>query len=85
MRTTIQLDDDLLHEVKVEAARKGSTMTAFIQDALREKLARRMQAKNREPVRLLTAGGNVMPGVDLSNNAALLNLMEEGLDVTHRH
>ena len=32
----------------------------------------------REPVQLPTGGGELMPEVDLSNNAALLELMEDG-------
>ena len=84
MRTTIQLDDDLFREVKQEAARKGRTLASFIEDALRESLARRRQAKDSPPVRLPTVKGKPLPGVDLSNNAALLDLMEADLDAFHR-
>ena len=84
MRTTIELDEDLLREVKTQAARKGITLKAFIEDALRETLARRAQARNRQPVRLPVGKGKLMPGVDLSSYAALLDVMEEGLDVSKR-
>lgn len=38
MRTTIQLDDQLLLEAKKHAAQTGRTLKAVIEDALREAL-----------------------------------------------
>jgi hypothetical protein len=77
MRTIIRLDDDLLTEAKLYAARSGKTLTAAIEDALREALARPQQAARREPVRLTTvAGHGLQPNVDLDDSAALLGLME---------
>jgi len=77
MRTTIRLDDQLLAEVKQLAARTGRTLTAIIDDALRQMLARQQQATVRRPVRLPTASGNgLQPGVDLDDSAALLDLMD---------
>ncbi len=53
------------------------TLTAVIEDALRERLARQNQPKLRQPVRLTVfAGQGVQPGVDLDDSAALLDLME---------
>jgi hypothetical protein len=81
MRTTIRLDDDLLAEVKQIAARSNKTMTAVIEDALRQMLARQRKAEERTPVRLTTvSGGGLQPGVDLDDSAALLSLMEEFSD-----
>ncbi len=40
MRTTVRLDDQLLLEVRRWAADTGRTITAVIEDALREVLAR---------------------------------------------
>lgn len=79
MRTTIRLDDLLLREVKREAARSGMTLTAMIEEALRERLARTAsRAEPRTPVRLKTVGGQgLCPGVDLDDSAALLDLMSE--------
>jgi hypothetical protein len=77
MRITIRLDDQLLAKVKQVAVRTGRTLTAVIEDALRETLARQQQAAARPPVRLTTVSGNgVLPGVDLDDSAALLDLME---------
>jgi len=77
MRTTIRLDEHLLAETRKLAARTGRTLTAVIEDALREMLARQQQAAARPPVRLPTASGKgLQPGVDLDDSAALLDLMD---------
>jgi len=81
MRTTIRFDDDLLREAKRVAAESGRTLTAIIEDALREALARRKEAPQRERIHLPTLkGGRLMPGIDLDNSAALLDLMEADHD-----
>jgi predicted transcriptional regulator len=41
MRTTVQLDEQLLAEAKKVAAERGRTLTAVLEDALREAFARR--------------------------------------------
>jgi hypothetical protein len=77
MRTTIRLDDDLLREAKRHAAATGRTLTAVVEDALREALGRRRQPGSRPRLRLRTAGGSgTQPGVDLDDSAALLDLMD---------
>ena len=77
MRTTIRIDDQLLIEVKQLAAQSGQTLTAIIEDALRQMLARRKQSAERPLIRLETVSGNgPQPGVDLDDSAALLDLME---------
>ena len=77
MRTTIRLDDALLIEAKELAARTGRTLTAVIEDALREVL-RRQHGAERRAVRLTTVGGSgPLPGVDLDDTAALAQLMDE--------
>lgn len=76
MRTTIRLDDQLLRAAKQYAAERGTTLTAVIEDALREVLARR-EPQDREPFRLVTFGqGGLRRGVDLDDSAGLLDLMD---------
>lgn len=79
-RTTIRLDDHLLAEVKELAARSNRTMTAVIEDALREVIARQHQPRTPEDeLDLPTYGhGGLRPGVDIDDSAALLDIMEEG-------
>lgn len=77
MRTTIQIDDDLLTTAKLYATRSGKTLTAFIEDALRAALARSQPLATRAPVKLTTFAGNgLQPGVDLDDSATLLASME---------
>jgi Arc/MetJ family transcription regulator len=77
MRTTVRLDDRLLAEAKKRAAESGRTLTAVLEDALRESLARRSAHSKSRPVRLKTAkGGGIRPGVDLDDSASLLDVME---------
>jgi hypothetical protein len=77
MRTTIRLDPRLLAEAKKRAAEGGRTLTAVIEDALRESLARQ-RATPRRPVKLVTfKGDGLQPGVDLDDTAALLDRLEE--------
>ena len=80
MRTTIRLDQDLLAEAKKLAAEQGTTLTALIQDSLRERLARRATAPRRKRFRMVTFGrGGLQPGVNLDDTSALLDRMD-GLD-----
>jgi Bacterial antitoxin of type II TA system, VapB len=77
MRTTIRIDDQLLKKAKQLAARSGKSLASVIEDALRESLARQQISGPREPVHLVTfKGKGLLPGVDLDDSAALLDLME---------
>jgi hypothetical protein len=81
MRTTIRLEDSLLAEAKKFAAEKGSTLTAVIENALRQSFAHQGRAQKRGKVHLPTSGkGGLRPGVDLDDSAALLDLMEQPHD-----
>ena len=81
MRTTIRIDDQLLKETKQLAAKTGKTLTAVIEDALRETLARQEEGQLRVPVKLPVVEGNgLQAGVDLDDSAALLELMESAND-----
>ena len=87
MRTTILLDDHLYTEVKKHAVETGRTVTNVVEDALRETLARRKEQKRRRRVRLPVwqgQGQGLMPGVDLDDTAALLDLMDGIGDTTRR-
>lgn len=83
MRTTIRLSDYLLQEAKAHAVQSGKTLTAVIEDALRESLARQNARRPvRPPVKLTTvAGQGLQPGVDLDDSATLLQLMEQADDL----
>jgi hypothetical protein len=78
MRTTVRLDDALLEQAKCEAYSRGETLTALIENGLRLVLSQRRTAPRRSRVVLpvCRAGGGTLPGVDLNDSAALLDLME---------
>ncbi len=77
MRTTIRINDQLLAEVKQLAAQTDQTLTAIIEDALRQMLAQQKQMVERPAEKLITVSGNgPRPGVDLDDSAPLLDLMD---------
>jgi len=77
MRTTIRIDSELLAEAKKLAAESRKSLTAVIEDGLREILSRKKHKGQIKPLKLTTLKGKgVQPGVDLDDSAALLDLME---------
>jgi len=79
MRTTIRIDDALYRRVKSRAAQSGRTIGEVIEDAVREALRPR-KAEERTVEALPVFGGRgVLPGVDLTSNAALRDRMDEDL------
>jgi hypothetical protein len=78
MRTTVRLDDALFTAVKRYAGEHRTTVTAVLEEALREKLAR-AQAVSRaddSPPLPTFAGRGPLPGVDLHDGSSLLDLMD---------
>ncbi len=72
----MRLPEDLLDRAKKAAAESERTLTEFIEDALRAALVP-PAVKARECVELPTFGRDgLMPGVDLDDSAALLDLLE---------
>ena len=78
MRTTIRLDNTLFAEVKKEATRRGETFTSLVEQGLRLVLASPIRKLQNPRVRLpvCRAGGGTLPGVDLTDSAALLDRLE---------
>ena len=76
MRTTVRLDDDLLCQARALAARTGRTLTAVIEDGLREALVRHRRRQEQPPVARLTfKGKGLRSGVDLDDTAGLLDIL----------
>jgi hypothetical protein len=77
MRTTINIDDQLLMQAKAQAAASGVTLAQLIEDALRESLSRRENVGSRGRVRMITMKGTgTRPVIDLDNSRSLLEIME---------
>lgn len=81
MRTTIALDDRLLAAAKRRARERGETLGQVVEAALRRELAE-PQPTVGEPVPVFHGTGGVRPGVDVTSNRALRELLAEdaGLD-----
>ncbi|MGQ0716978.1 MAG: ribbon-helix-helix protein, CopG family [Pseudonocardiales bacterium] len=78
MRTTLRVDDELLRRAKSLAARQGRSLTSVFEEALRQLLAEseRHEERSRVELPVSVASGGVLPGVDLDDSAALLDVME---------
>lgn len=79
MRTTLTLDDALVTQVKELAARSGRTLSAVVEDALRQALTLVDAPEAKEPVALpvfVPDAAGVQPGIDLDDSASLWDLME---------
>jgi len=78
MRTTINLDDQLLKQAKAQAAASGVTLGRLIENAVRESLVRREILEKRGRVRLITTQGTgTRPGIDLDHSQSLLEIVEQ--------
>ena len=84
MRTTVTLEDSLLHEARQRAAARGTSVSAVIDDALRIAFARTQDSAAIAAIPIFTGGDGPMPGVDLTSNAALLDLLDEGVPLDQR-
>ena len=75
MRTTLQLDDVLVTEAKILAARTGRTLSQVIEDALRQTMVPRPR-EGRMPIVLPTSPGRPQVGVEIDNGVALRDIMD---------
>ncbi len=71
------IDDALLAEAKRVAAETGRSLSAVVDDALKESLNRREEdAHLSTAVVLPNFDGKLLPGIDLDNSAALRDVMD---------
>lgn len=75
MRTTIDINDELLRAIKARAAGERKTLKATVEEALREFLAGPRPGGDDAPPIPVFRGYGVQPEVDLTDNAALEALM----------
>jgi hypothetical protein len=76
MRTTLNLDDQLLIAAKHRALDEEVTLSRVVENALREALSK--PSSGTSAIRLVTESGTgTRPGVNLDNTATLLDIMEE--------
>lgn len=75
MRTSIDIDDQLLQYAKLRAIEQGCSLKQIVEDALRDFLAH--QPQQRRPISLQTfKGAGLKPGIDLNDNSRLSDIMD---------
>lgn len=77
MRTTVTIDDDLLRQAKLVAARTGRNLGDVVDDALRLLLVDRAPVVRPDVVLPTFGGSGLQPGVDLEDKDALAALLDE--------
>jgi hypothetical protein len=73
MKTTLQIHDDVMKRLKVEAARRKTTMSELVEAALRLFLGRPQAVPKLKPLPTFDSGGAL---VDVADRAALYDAME---------
>lgn len=73
MKTTLNIDDKVMVELKREAARQGRTMSELVETALRLLLKPRRQREELPPLPTFRSGGTL---VDIADREALYQAME---------
>lgn len=76
MKTTLNLNDRVLQQAKRRAARDGITLTRFVEDALRARLAGVKGAKPPFRLKLVTVTGHAPPNVDIADRDALYDVID---------
>ena len=77
MRTTVRLNESLMTEVKRYAAKRQITITAVIEEALRDIMAREKKRQQIPPTKLTTVGGRgLFFFIYLDDTSSLIDAME---------
>lgn len=76
LKTTLDLDEQVLRRARGRAAQDGTTLTKFVEDALRARLA--AAGGNAAPFRprLETVTGDRPPNVDIAERDALYEVID---------
>ena len=80
VKTTVEVNDDLLLRAKRVAASEGVTLKVIFEEGLRLTLLQRSRVKKKQKrvhLPVSKASGGVLPGVDLTDSAGLEDLMNE--------
>ena len=74
MKTTLQIDDEVMRRLKREAARQGKTMSELVETALRRLLEKPAEKVSLPPLPTFHGGAEL---VDIADRDALYRAMEE--------
>lgn len=75
MKTTLNLDDQVMKNAKARAARDGITFTALVEDAIRATLLHDPQTEKYQ-FKPKVVTGNKPPNVDISERDALYEVID---------
>jgi hypothetical protein len=80
MKTTLDIDDELLVKAKEFSARERKSLTALIEEGLRLRLRRSPSRGRSRPVALAIhrGKGGLVAGVDPLSNRSLLDAADDG-------
>jgi hypothetical protein len=73
MKTTLNIDDSVMEQLKSEAARQGRTMSELVESALRLLFQTRRKRPELPPLPAFSSGGAL---VDVSDRQVLYEAME---------
>jgi hypothetical protein len=79
MKTTLDIDDELLVKAKAVCARERKSLTALIEEGLRLRL-RRVDSRRRaasQPLAIHNGQGGLAAGVDPLSNRSLLDAADD--------
>lgn len=78
MRTTVSIDEHLLAAAKRRARERGQTLGGVLEDALRRELS---STRHEDPPALpvVRGRGGPRPGIDMTSNRVLREILDEGL------
>ena len=79
MKTTLDIDDELLVKAKALSARERKSLTSLIEEGLRLRLRRASFAKHSPRIALAVyrGKGGLIPGVDPLSNRSLLDAADD--------
>jgi hypothetical protein len=77
MKTTLIIPDPVFHELKRQAAKRGTTLSALAAELLRKGLTERPKPVRLPPLPSFNAG---RPLVDIANREALFDLLDAERD-----
>ncbi len=79
MKTTLDLNDQLLADAKALAAQQRTTLTRLIEEGLQLRLRARSTSTQPVPVRLpvFKGRGGLVAGVDPRSNKSLLTALDD--------
>ena len=84
MRTTLAIDDEVLAAAKRRAKERGETLGEVVTAALRRALLSRDDVAPSPQVPVFRGGTGPRPGLDLTSNRALVEALDESVELDRR-